>query len=269
MLANTDGTDVHQVSTTIGEWGDFMPSDDQLVQTRTVDGHLVLSIISLDGSGTVRDLPLNGIQPNYWVEPRPPAGDELIFTGYPSSGSTDLALYGIKPDGTGLRTIGAVLPTDADDHNALRDPVVSPDGKTITFWNFEHTASDPTPRAYLHIRDLTTGAELPAVSTDPIPTVGFNPQFSPDGTMVAFTHYLTSDPQQWQLYVASVDGSQRARPIGLDFPNDDNGGFTFSPDGTQVIMSDWGATWLVDVATGKATALPGIPVMPSWQRLAP
>ena len=80
--------------------------------------------------------------------------------------------------------------------------------------------------------------------------------------MVTFTRPVTTGSQQWQLYYASVDGSRPAVPIGLDHPNDDNGGFLFSPDGTEVILYTQGSTSLIDVATGKATPLSGIPGLP-------
>ena len=269
MIADADGTNVQTVSATLPVWSDFMPSDDQLVETRTVDSHLVLSMASLDGSGTVRDLPLNGIQPTYWVEPRPPDGAEIIFTGNPAAGSTDVALYGIKPDGTGVRVIGAILATEAGDHDSIRSPALSPDGTTIAFWNFERAPGDTDPQMYLHLRDLTTGADLPIPFTGSSTAIGIDPQFSPDGKTMAFTRPVSAGSQQWQVYDAPLDGSHPEAPIGLDHPQDDNGGFYFSPDGTQVILSAWGSTWSIDVASGTATALSGIPVVPGWQRLAP
>ena len=70
MVANTDGTDVHQVMSA-GQWADFTPSDTQLVATRTVDGHMLISIVDVDGTG-LRDLDLGTVEPTGWVSLKSP-----------------------------------------------------------------------------------------------------------------------------------------------------------------------------------------------------
>ena len=43
---------------------------------------------------------------------RPPDGQEVIFTGVRTRAGQDLGIYAIKPDGTGLRAIGAISTTE-------------------------------------------------------------------------------------------------------------------------------------------------------------
>ncbi len=123
---------VHVSSLTGVGWVDFMPADDQMVGTRTVDGRTVLSMIDVTG-GAIRDLDVGDIELRGWVMPRPPDGQEIVFTGRPHPGKKDLGIYGIKPDGTGLRTIGAISTTESGDGGvpptnqiSFQDPVHLP-----------------------------------------------------------------------------------------------------------------------------------------------
>ena len=64
---------------------------------------------------------------------RPGGSGEIVFQGKPTPGSSRRAIYGIQPDGTGLRFIGAIGHDDQD----FQDPAFSPDGSTLAYWNFE------------------------------------------------------------------------------------------------------------------------------------
>ncbi len=78
--------DVHQV-VSAAVWADFMPSDEQIVASRTVDGHTVISLVDVDGKN-LHDLDIGALDPMYWVEPRPRDGQELIFLAHPTADST-------------------------------------------------------------------------------------------------------------------------------------------------------------------------------------
>jgi hypothetical protein len=270
MVANADGTDVTELLR--GDWtyAEFMPSDDTIAVTHPVDGRTMLSIVDVDGNGTIRKVDLGDIELRGWVMPRPPDGAELIFTGRPTQGKNDLGIFAIKPDGTGLRTIGAVSTGESGDDAGTRpnpqrisfqDPVLSPDGSTIAYWSWEPGAGGESPDAHLHLRDLTSGEELPlpfAAGND-----GSGPHYSPDGTMMVYEGPLPG------LTYVPVDGSLPGRSIGPEFSYLDRQGFDFSPDGQQVLLYLTGRTIAIDVDSGEWTNLTDIKTVPSWQRLAP
>jgi hypothetical protein len=267
MVANADGSAVTQLFTG-PVWAEFMPSDTQMVTTRTVDGRLVMSIVDLDGVGTIRDLDLGGIGPQGWVMPRPPDGEELIFTGRPHPGNTDLGIYAIKPDGTGLRAIGSISTSESDPtapgatRISFQDPALSPDGSTIAYWNWDTVAG----HAYTHLRDLDTGEDrlLPRDATSDAEVVA---RFSPDSSVLLFERQSPS-----QLFVAPVDASRPPVPMGPTFDYSEPHAFDFSPDGTKVILTlgSPGVTSIMDVTSGESqqTTQP-MPNFPGWQRLAP
>ena len=253
MVANTDGTDVHEVMATT-EWAEFMPSDKQLVATRSDNGRLVISVVNVDGSDP-HDLGLGDVVPRGWVMPRPPDGQEIIFTGHPDATSLDVGIYGIRSDGTGLRTIGDVRTGESQVDPlqiSQQDPVLSSDGKTMAYWSWESKAG-ASPDSYVHVRDLTTGKDQ-LLDLYPFHDSGSGPHFSPDGKLLLYeAHSATVDGDD-QLVVAPVDGSQPARPIGPSYYYEFRSGYDFSPDGTKVYltMNSPASTQIIDVATGDA-----------------
>ena len=220
----------------------------------------MLSIVDVDGNSPIIDLDLGDIEPAGWVMPRPPDGEELIFTGRPNPGLKDLGLFAIRPGSTGPRTIGEPS-TTTDPDLSFQNPVLSPDGKTIAFWNWEPGPNGEPPDGHLHLRDLDTGAELPVPFAPD--HLGNGPRYSPDGKMVIYESALPG------LTYAPTDGSLPARSIGPAYSYLNRQGFDFSPDGTKVILSLIGRNTLIDIATGKFAGLADIPTTPVWQRLAP
>ena len=259
MVANADGSDHHQITTTF-QWFDFMPDDKQIVVGHKVDGHGVVSIFDVDGT-LVRDLDIGNLDPEGWVTPRPPDGQELIFTAHPVAGSNDMGLYGIGSDGKGLRLIG-----DLRKGSFQGPPVISPDGKTMAYWDWEQPDGSSSQDNYIHMRDLTSGAELPVLFTM-ADHGGLMPRFSPDGTMVVFERRPPGETNQ-QLFYGPVDGSKPSVPIGPSYYYTTRDGYDFSPDGTKVYLSK-GSTSIIDVDSGLTTELKGVADEPGWQRLAP
>ncbi|MEO6778867.1 MAG: protease, partial [Gemmatimonadaceae bacterium] len=81
-----------------------------------------------------------------------------------------------------------------------------------------------------------------------------NPAWSPDGKWIS---YFSDASGEYQLVIASADGSKPARSIALPNPTHY---YTpsWSPDGRRIVLQDTNLRlWVVDVATGKATDFGG------------
>ncbi len=81
-----------------------------------------------------------------------------------------------------------------------------------------------------------------------------DPAWSPDGKWVS---YFSDKSGEYQLVIASADGSAPARTITLEHPTHY---YTpsWAPDGKHIVFQDTNLRlWVVDVATGKATDIGG------------
>ncbi|HTL94795.1 MAG TPA: PDZ domain-containing protein [Gemmatimonadaceae bacterium] len=81
-----------------------------------------------------------------------------------------------------------------------------------------------------------------------------DPAWSPDGKWVS---YFSDKSGEYQLVIASADGSSPARTIALEHPTHY---YTpsWAPDGKHIVFQDTNLRlWVVDVATGKATDIGG------------
>ena len=139
-------------------YADWSPDDTQFVVSHHVDGQLVVSIVAADGTGILRTLDIGGLRLAEWgPEWRPTEGAELIFMAQ-TPGTQDLGLYGIRPDGTGLRTIGEVSTAYNAWQFSFQRRSLSPDGKLLAYTNWEANDTGVT-NAWGHLRDLTTGED--------------------------------------------------------------------------------------------------------------
>ncbi len=81
-----------------------------------------------------------------------------------------------------------------------------------------------------------------------------NPAWSPDGKWIS---YFSDKSGEYELVIASADGSKPSRSIALPHPTHY---YTpsWSPDGKDIVLQDTDLRlWVVDVATGKATDIGG------------
>jgi dipeptidyl aminopeptidase/acylaminoacyl peptidase len=266
MVARADGSGVVDVASSTDQ-SDWSPDDSSLTVNHDVDGGPSVSIAQADGTG-IRTLHLGGVQPHHgWAAWRPTDGAELVFIGHPVAASPDIGLYGIAPDGTGLRTIGEVSTTESDTQISFQAPVLSPDGSLIAYSNWEES-DEGVLDGYLHVRDLVTGVDR-RVRARPWLEAEIRPQFSPDGNLLLLEAQNMA-VNEAQLVVAPVDGSSPGVAIGQTFTWGAPLGFAFSPDGRQVILTLADGTSIIDVASGQTVVkLASIPSFPTWQRLAP
>jgi Tol biopolymer transport system component len=146
----------------------------------------------------------------------------------------------------GTKQRGALVRYDMKSHQfqpflsgiSATDPTFSRDGKWVAY------ASYPDHALW---RSRSDGSERMQLTYPPV-NAEF-PFISPDGTKVAF------HTDKGEIFVVSIDGGMPQRTV--------EGGFlaTWSPDGNYPAYRDyppnasWGG-WIVDVRTGKKSALP-------------
>jgi WD40 repeat protein len=199
-----------------------------------------------DGTGLTVS---GGLNPLTQILFRPPAGDELMFV-QGSGGS--VALYAIRPDGSGRRTIidsRTAGPTIA----SLEVPQWSPDGKRIAVAVSAVREGDHRKLWIVN----ADGTELRPLTHGPAARDEGHLQWSPDGTKVAFMRWV-----DWP------DGSSgvNVRPITVvDVASGDetevgeislNGfnGWTWSPDGQSILQIPGESSHVVVLPSDPAVA---------------
>ena len=81
-----------------------------------------------------------------------------------------------------------------------------------------------------------------------------NPAWSPDGKWIS---YFSDSTGEYELVIASADGSKPARTIMLEHPTHFYTS-SWSPDGKYILFQDTDLRlWIVNVATGKSTDIGG------------
>ena len=278
MAADADGRNVQQVSEVVlaspGDY-DLSPASDELAVIDAASGARKLSLLSLTGDGQLRDLHVGTIDPAGFVAWRPGTSNELLFTGHPGGDPTQLGLYAIHPDGTGLRELvlqrGESVPTASPaTQYSFQDVSLSADGVMAMYWNWETTV-ESGHSCFIHALNLATGQDR-RLTIDPSADCEMLPQLRPDGrSFVAESGRLDGTSQ---LFVAPIDAGTAGasmRRFGPAYSYTAREGFAISPDGTRVIFVPVGeAGREIVIATGEVipTAIEFY-VIPSWQRLAP
>lgn len=229
MVADADGSNLRAVtpSTKSLDWFDWSPDGSQVAYMASGQ----LYVVGLDGGAPVR---LEGTGPVHFPTWLPPDGAEVIFRRE----TTSPAIFGIRPDGSGLRLISATPANNPFDYQSLS---VSPDGARIAFTRW---SSSGVPRVYA--MDVATGAETIFATPEGTGQRGAV-LYSPDGSLVAYTRILPEGA--YQVVVADADGSDMGRVLGPTLPGRPDGTdaevtMAFTPDGTALVVrygSDEGA----------------------------
>jgi uncharacterized repeat protein (TIGR01451 family) len=181
------------------------------------------------------------------------AGGALVGCQPPQPWSSELA----SVNGAGA---------DAGDHYSDRG-VISPDGTKVAF---ESEAGDLGPHDTngfldVYVRDLVTGTtELVSVNaggTDAGRFQSVSPQFSPDGTAVAFLSFsddlMPGGFTGWDIYLRDLT-TDTTTLVSVD---DQGGGLggdvldgpAFSPDGTRIAFTDARGVYIRDLVADTTT----------------
>ena len=156
-----------------------------------------------------------------------PGGAKLAFDSDradpdPTDSEAISDIFTMKPDGSGVVKLTA-------SEGLSSDAGWSPDGSRIAFAS-DH-ANRPG-RQEINVMDAD-GSDVRRVTTLPAEVeLDLAPRFSPDGTKLVFTRYIT-DPERSALFTVRIDGSglRQLTPWGNGAEDAD-----WSPDGTKIVF---------------------------------
>jgi TolB protein len=185
-----------------------------------------------------------------WSRPAPaPSAKGLGLTGrivFSSNRSGDFEIYTVNANGTGLRRLTAAPGTDTA-------PRWSPNGKRIVFESErDHQAATPlqvTSELYVMNADGTGQTRLTDNAVE-----DWGPDWSPDGTRIAFSRPGAAAGSDFDIHVMDADGSG---VVDLTPGSSRDLSPAWSPDGTRIaFVSDAGGDYdLYTVApTGGAVS---------------
>lgn len=148
----------------------------------------------------------------------------------PNSGTHQLDIFSVEPNGTGLANI-TNTPT-ASSYDQESDPAWSPDGSRLAF------EAGPSPR-HLWVMNAD-GTDRRRVTTDPYPfgEGDRNPSWSPDGERIIFSRDLQPGPcsrfECDEIFTVRPDGTGLTRLTNNSLSD---GHPVFSPDGQRIAFS--------------------------------
>jgi dipeptidyl aminopeptidase/acylaminoacyl peptidase len=105
------------------------------------------------------------------------------------------------------------------------DPEISPDGRTIAYVRLSNDIMTDRARPTIWLVDVATGVQRPLLAGSGSYS---SPQWSPDGTRLA---YVAAEGGSPQLFVRWMAGGESARITGLP---DSPGAIAWSPDGRRI-----------------------------------
>lgn len=168
-----------------------------------------------------------------------PDGTHLAFAGFDLGGSQPESIWETDGEGSTPR----LLSTDCLPPDCLgdRDPVYSPDGRSIAFVRTERSGSGSAKSSVIAIRDLVDGSVIKLEATRAsAPTVkDRHPSWSPDGLVLAFATITTGSDGVVNGSVVSVIGVDGAGLRQLAPTDLAVGDPTWSPDGSVILLTSW------------------------------
>jgi Tol biopolymer transport system component len=179
-------------------------------------------IAPTDGSEPARVIGDPGL--DAWAPVWTPDGESIIFGGSPTRTGADYGLYRMDADGENVERIGDL----AGDDVAFEHIAISPDGTTaaVTIGPQEQD---------LYLVDLATGDDVLVAGSASVDE--FEPYWSPDSSMIAFTTWGATDP------LATLYDVDSGEVIELDialyvwgWSSDGRSIFGYWPDGVMTVV---------------------------------
>lgn len=257
---NPDGSDVKQLThlppDSGASWESWSPDGKRIVFNEYRPPDFLGQLWLMDANGGNQHLLL--AEPDFNDE-RPsftPDGRSVIFNRCRTDIEGTCALFKIGTDGTVLRPV-----TDFELGISDLSPQYSPDNETLAFTSVGRRGI--IGAIYLKARESTLGR------VTPVPFSARQPDWSPDGTRIAFSTHCCN-PQNEEIWVANVDGHglHRLTNNGNDYftaPHDFHP--SWSPQGDAIAFErnapDFSSSGIFVMrhdgsGCGKLIALPGV-----------
>jgi Tol biopolymer transport system component len=218
----------------------------------------VMMIVNVDGSGLhevkVGDQARgcdDGPEGDSWS----PDGKRIVYVRFcfdRAGQFVESAIWTIGPDGTDAHRVTRHLPADqVEDHRVGW----SPDGKSLTF---ERIDISVTPERAAIFTIGTDGKNLHQVT--PWSLDGNDPDWSPDGSLIAFNASAEPSPTQ-NIYTIHPDGTGLAKLTTYEEPKQATYHPTWSPDGAHILFSHapstggWADFYVMDADGGNQVVL--------------
>jgi Tol biopolymer transport system component len=200
-------------------------------------------VMNGNGSGQVQ------VTSNDWWDAFPswsPDGQWIAMESDGPSYPETQGIWMMRPDGSGVTRITTIPSGVAFDS----EPAFSPDGRRIAFTRFRGTCNFPNRNRFIaagctsaiHLVNVDgTGLER----LTPWGNAVASPDWSPDGTLIAYARCCDSGKQGQKLdvYVMRADGSGDRRltknPPWTGGPFIASGNPVWSPDGKKIAFTQW------------------------------
>jgi len=213
-VAAPDGTNQRRLTSNpaLDESPAVSPDGRRIAFASDRNGNSRIFVVDADGSNLVQ-VP---IALDYAFVPAwSPDGTMLAISGFSFATDTDVNIYVVRLDGTGLRRLTT---------SGGGSPSWSPDGTLIAFH------SSRTGDYQLYTVNVLTGIERRLTSSTATDAL---PRWSPDGRLIAFAS-TRAGAFDWDIWVMNPDGSG-ARQVTSGAPVVDSAP-EWSPDGTMLIF---------------------------------
>jgi tol-pal system beta propeller repeat protein TolB len=214
-----------------------------LLTPEQANGAIYYRVAAADGTGEIDAVEVDGTAPRVAFAPGSPLSQGHIAW---SSDGRRIAFDGYFGDHVGISIADSDGSAITSITSAPNDvwPSWSPDGSMIVFASTRYDPSIQACPTGIDLRCPTDiyvmnadGSDITRVTTDPAPE--WNPEWSPDGTQIAFV----KGESEVEIFVMKANGSDVRKLTSTD----GGSGFdpSWSPDGTKIVFGsiqfeDWG-----------------------------
>jgi imidazolonepropionase-like amidohydrolase/Tol biopolymer transport system component len=272
QLSNPDGFDGHASWSPDGRFIAFA----RVVPPDSANARGRFAIMSLEvGSGTVREIPINGIPGRLVSDPVwQPGGKEIAFVTRRPTGEAGGRVWMVAATGGQARPI-------TDDSIRALCPAFSADGRRLAYF-----AADSAGKIQVWVQEITSGVagQTPIRITNHADVTPTRIRWAPDGNALLYS----ADGRLWKVsdsggepkeipFTAQLSIRQRRQTLPqarLPEPGQQTSarGFTgvaLAPDGRSIGMLALGKFWIIPVDGGPPRAVADVPFEASSLAWAP